>query len=157
MANTLRLAQQLGAFLGRLEDLACRVGDEYHDEAPMAASYLALLNRLADIGSPPYDEETAGAVEAAVGAAFEVWCLESGRARQADQARRDRRQAEYDEAVRRHEAAITAECPYCGAAPGTTCRTAGPSGKRQPKGVHDHRGRYRAARALLDSAEGVVP
>lgn len=69
------------------------------------------------------------------------------RQRQADDEERWR--AAYAESVRRHELAIQVECPFCGAQPGEVCRTTGPSGKRQPKGVHDHRGRYRAATGTL--------
>lgn len=58
-------------------------------------------------------------------------------------------EAEYAEAVRRHERAVTVTCPYCGAAPGLTCRTVSPGAGGHPKGVHDHADRYRLTAGLL--------
>ena len=64
---------------------------------------------------------------------------------------------EYAEQLRRHEIAITVECPYCGAAPGDVCRTAGPTGLRHSKGSGDHKDRYRLAKQILDQPPEVAP
>jgi hypothetical protein len=152
--TALQLARDLANFQRALEELADWYPRDWDFDwrSPAAAeSYLYLLNELADL---PVDQVMIGV---AVANAFKVYqaaglrwapAIEAERERQ--QARRRQADAEYAEAVRRHELAITAECPYCGAAPGLVCRTAGPSGIGHPKGVHDHRDRYRAAEHLLD-------
>lgn len=75
--------------------------------------------------------------------------LDAQRDRDSETARR-KRDEEYAEQLRRHEIALTVECPFCGAVPGAGCRTAGPSGLSHSKGSTDHMDRYRKAKHLLD-------
>lgn len=70
-------------------------------------------------------------------------------------AERERQAAEERaEAERRHELAVRAECPYCGAQPGKPCRSAGKDSKGYSKGIGDHRDRYRAACHLFGDNAG---
>jgi hypothetical protein len=163
--NPLQLALDLARFRSELEEEAAGVQwpyqwvDHPHGElAPaIAASYLHVLDRLAGIG----DSEAAAAIVAEAikvyDAAVEVYDAALSRARQKAEAARQQHEAEYAEAVRRHQLAINAECPYCGAAPGSPCRTAGPSGQGYSKGVQDHRDRYRAAVHLLGPPDDLEP
>jgi hypothetical protein len=149
--NKLQFAHQLGELRNDLAANAHGGNDPYDwPDRAAAAAFLRLLDRLAGIGG-----RGSSAVVAAVTEALDVYAAVSAEvgqeqqaARQREEASRQRAEAEYAEAVRRHQVAIGAECPYCGAAPGTVCRTAGPSGTGNPKGVHDHASRYRAALAM---------
>ena len=146
MTSVLRFARDLAHLEGYLEHAVYRGGCCGDCPIPaIAESYLHLLTRLAE--EPAVSAETARIVAEAI----DVWLKRGEEERQASEAGRQRQEAERAEAERRHELALTAECPYCGAAPGSVCHTAGPSAKgRVPKGVHDHRDRWRAALSLLD-------
>ena len=92
-------------------------------------------------------------VHVAIGAALDAYAVARAEIREADAREQAAGEAAYAEAARRHELAIKVTCPYCGAEPGATCRTAGPTGQSHPKGIHDHRDRYRAGCGLLGSAD----
>ena len=154
--HPLKLARDLARLEMELKWLAdwCP-GHGERRAAAAAESYLHLLGLLTEIG----DDD--GTITAIVVEAVEVYQAADNRWRpveaaewQREETRQQRREAEYAEALRRHEVAITAECSYCGAAPGSVCRTAGPKGFGNPKGVHDHADRYRAAVGLLDPFGG---
>lgn len=167
--NPLTFARDLARFQAHLEEEALPRGNGFwrdqwanqwvaypHGElAPaVAASYLHLLGRLTELDD---DEAVAQMIAEAIevyDAATEVYDAAVSRARRKGEAARQQQEAEYAEALRRHEVAVTAECPYCGAEPGRVCRTAGPSGIGNPKGVHDHGDRYRAAAGLLGPPGG---
>jgi len=120
----LKFARALAEFQGELEWLAGehRCYDNPCPAAALAASFLALLRSLTVIA----DGEAVAASVATAIRAFNA--------------------TEYAEAARRHQIAVTAQCPYCGAGPGAECRTtSGPGGGGHPKGVHDHARRYDAA------------
>jgi hypothetical protein len=140
--NPLELARYLGRLEAQLEELTRRSQCGYDCPAEAAAAaYLCLLDRLTAIGSKQ--------ILAMVNESLVIHSEITERHSRDRKARREQADAEYDEAERRHELAITAECPYCGAAPGLACRTRGPSGVGHPKGVHDHADRYRAAEGLF--------
>jgi hypothetical protein len=167
--NGLRFARDLARFQADLEDWAVPLGDggwadlwadqwaanpNCHLAPAIAASYLHLLDRLTVLGD---DEAVAQILAGAIkvyDAAVEVYDAAASRAARDRDVARQKAEAEYAEAVRRHEVAITADCPYCGAEPGRVCRTAGPSGIGNPKGVHDHADRYRAALLVLGPPPG---
>ncbi|MGO9294781.1 MAG: hypothetical protein ACLP52_13060 [Streptosporangiaceae bacterium] len=141
-------AQQLSDSLSHAWENYCSGYAEYDIEAlAAAAGALALvLDRLLADGHVDVLSVALARYDLLAAVAYR-----RSSAEQADyRADQQRREAEYQEATRRHELAVTVECPYCGAVPGLDCRTAGPTGSRYPKGIHDHAGRYRAATA--DSA-----
>jgi hypothetical protein len=147
--STLKFARELARFEEHLAWLSAGGGGGYPDlDSALAASYRALIAGLVDL-----DEhlDSAGLsvdvprIPDILAQAMAVFNELEAASSQSWQNRRQARDAEYDEAVRRHELAMTVACPYCGAQPGTACRTAGPSGAGHPKGVHDHKDRYRAA------------
>lgn len=147
--STLKFARELARFEEHLDWLCAGGGGGYRDlDSALAASYKALIGGLVEL-----DEhlDSAG-LDAGVpripdilARAMAVYREEEAASQQNWGERHQAQEAEYAEAVRRHELAMTVECPYCGAQPGTACRTAGPSGAGHPKGVHDHKDRYRAA------------
>jgi hypothetical protein len=103
---------------------------------------LAYVRLARLLGSP----EMIGAVNDATELFNEI-CEE---VRQQNKADRERREAAYAEVLRRHELAIRAECPWCGATPGSRCRTV-PG--RHLRGSGDHADRYRAAVHLFGPPE----
>ncbi|MEQ7008332.1 hypothetical protein ABN028_19345 [Actinopolymorpha sp. B17G11] len=128
---------QLGRDVDRIIESSEHHARNYYDfqnGAEYAATLAALLHELIEQG----DVST---MLLAVNKFGEV-CHDI---RETDEKRRARNEAAYAEAVRRHELAIKVDCPYCGSAAGTVCRTKGPNGSSGPKGVHDHADRYRAA------------
>jgi hypothetical protein len=154
--STLKFARDLARFEEHLRWLRAGGGDI---DAALAASYQALIAELVDLderlqstglgeGAPDIADILARAVavyrerEAASSHAWE----ERHEAEYAEAARRN------EQAVLRHELAMTAECPFCAAQPGAQCRTAGPTGVGHPKGIHDHKERYRAATDLEHAA-----
>jgi hypothetical protein len=146
--NALKLARDLAHFEGYLEGLARQSGccADHCPAAALAESWLHLLDRLTELDGG----------EAVVPIVAQAIVIHNGvrvTAQRNREARRQQAEADYAEAVRRHKIAITADCPYCGAAPGSMCRTAGPSGIGNPKGVHDHADRYRAGEHLLGQEE----
>ena len=142
--NTLAFARDLARFESHLEWAAQQTGSYDYDGTlrAFARSYQALLGQLADSQDP------AAAIAEAIRVYDQDMTAFVAARRKADA----RRQAEYAEAVRRHQVAVTVECPYCNSAPGAVCRTAGPSGKSFPKGVADHRDRYRTAAHAVNGA-----
>jgi hypothetical protein len=157
--NPLTFARDLARLETELKSLAdwCP-GHGERRAAAAAESYLHLLGLLTEIG----DDD--GTITAIVVEAIEVYQATDSRWRpveaaewQREEDRQQRRVAAHAEAMRRHEVAITAECSYCGAAPGRVCRTAGPKGFGNPKGVYDHADRYRAAVGLLGPPGGDSP
>ena len=149
----LKFARDLAAFESHLE-WAAHADDPYGALTPLAASYLHLLAELAELDEYvdtleqiADDHPETGRVADIVAGAIEVFNQHRDQASEKDAANRAANAAAYTEAVRRHELAVTVECPYCGAQPGQVCRTAGPSGISNPLGVRDHTGRWRAAQA----------
>lgn len=147
--STLKFARELAQFEEHLSWLSAGGGGGYRDQdSALAASYKALISGLVEL-----DEHLEyGGLDASVpripdilARAMTVFREEETASSQSWEKQRRAEQEEYAEAVRRHELAMTVECPYCGAQPGTACRTAGPSGVGHLKGVHDHKDRYRAA------------
>jgi hypothetical protein len=137
--NLIGLARRLAAFESHLEwSVSMFSSSRYDCDPALASSYLHLIGRLEEIGGD--------AVTAALAEAIIIFDSAERRNRETDERERQQREDDYAEAVRRHRIAINAECPYCGAQPGATCRTAGPTAHGSyPKGIHDHAGRYRAA------------
>lgn len=136
--NALKFARELAAFESHLQWAIWNSHDDYdRGLRPLAASYKLLIDELVDLDDPRIPE--------ILGRAIGLFNERAAAARAAGEEGRKRRDAEYAEAERRHELAITVECPYCGAEPGQGCRTAGKSGAGHPKGIQDHRDRYRAA------------
>jgi hypothetical protein len=148
---TLHFARALARLESELEMAACGRGCCQNTcPAPaIAASYQHLLDGLAGV---TFGADADEAIELLVADAIDAYDKAAAEIRQDEEDRRQQAEAEYAEAVRRHETAITVECPYCGSAPGLVCRTAGPAAHgSHPKGIHDHRDRYRAALKLLDA------
>jgi hypothetical protein len=153
--NPLQFADLFARLRGHLESAAACYADPDNPDtgAAVAAAFLHVLDSLAEVGAT--EEAVAAVAEAAnifdAGFACAVKAREAQRARrEADrEADQERREAAYEEAVRRHRIAVRAECPYCGAAPGVNCHTAGPSGHGYPRGIHAHADRYRAAVGVL--------
>lgn len=146
--STLKFARELAQFEEHLDWLSAAGGGYGDKDKALAVSYKALITGLVEL-----DEhlESAG-LDAGVpripdilARAVTVFREEEAESSQSWQKRRQAEEEEYAEALRRHELAMTVECTYCGAQPGTACRTAGPSGVGHLKGVHDHKDRYRAA------------
>jgi hypothetical protein len=145
--NGLQFARQLAALREHLHWAACQDDHPYTAEAvPAAASYLRLLDRLADI-----DGTAAEAITAAVADAAGVYGQVTGRIRQNEDARRQRAAAGRAEAQRRHQIALVIGCAACDAVAGEDCRTIGP--KQRPKGIEVHAARYRAALTVGEAGE----
>lgn len=147
--NTLKFARELARFEEHLDWLIHGGGGQsYGEDSELAASYKVLIGGLVELEEHLDSVELGGGVRRIPEILAEAMAVFNDRQRastQSWQKARDSREAEYAEAVRRHELAVTVECPYCGAGPGETCRTAGRDGSAQPKGVNDHKDRYRAA------------
>lgn len=143
--SSLKFARDVAQFEEHLRWLGACGGDL---DSALAASYKILIEGLVEL-----DEylESAGIgagvprIPDILARAIAVYREEQAAFLQSWENRRQEGEAEYAEAARRHELAMTVECPFCGARPGMACRTAGPSGAGHPKGVHDHKDRYRAA------------
>lgn len=158
--GTLRFARDLARFEEHLSWLAGHGADGRGDKYAgpggayadaLAVSYGKLITELVAVEEnlPDFDSSVAEPIAAliykALDHAIDRHEQRIAVLRQADDRRDEMRAAEYAEAVRRHELAVTIECPYCGARPGQSCRTSGLTGKSAPKGVHDHTDRHRAA------------
>lgn len=136
--NTLKFARELAQFEEHLDWLiAGGGGGSYGEDRELAVSYKALIGGLVELdehldsvklgaGVPGIPEILAGAIA--------VFREQQAASSQDWQLRHEVQEAEHAEAVRRHELAMTAECPCCGAQPESKCRTAGPSGGGQLKG-----------------------
>lgn len=155
MGNPLQFAASLARLREHLEQDYYRArhddfGWGYIDTTGVAigASYYVLLDRLAEV-----EGEAVAPLTAAVAEALDVYHKVTARIAETEAARRDREKQRHAEAERRHALAVRVECPYCGAEPGQSCITRGPSGRGQAKGVQDHVDRYRAAENLLGRAE----
>lgn len=147
--STLKFARELARFEEHLDWLSAGGGGGYRDlDSALAASYKALIGGLVELDEH-LDSAGLGAgvprIPDILARAMAVFREQEAASSQSWQKQRQAEEAEYAEAVRRHELAMTVECPYCGAKPGTACRTAGSSGAGHLKGVHDHKDRYRAA------------
>jgi hypothetical protein len=101
--------------------------------SPYAAALAAVLRHLIEAGD-------AEALQVAVS----EFDYREARSRQEEEDHQRRWEAERAEKTRRHELALQAACPQCGAVPGDPCRTTGPTGPKA-KGLDDHKARYRAA------------
>jgi hypothetical protein len=153
--STLKFARELALFEEHLDWLRMG-GDEFRGPGnALAASYKALIDGLIELDEH-LDSAGPGAdvprIPDILARAIAVFHEEEAQSRQCREKRREVEEAEYaeaarehEEAVRRHDLAITVECPYCGAQPGKVCLTAGPAGVGHPKGIHDHKQRRRAA------------
>jgi hypothetical protein len=147
--SALRFARELARFEGHLAWAAAGGGAGYYGfDAALAASYKTLIEDLVSLDEhlDAYDlpsdmPRVPDMLERAMGVFDALRAREDAASRR----RSERSAAEYAEASRRYELAVTVECPYCGVLPGRVCRTAGPSGARNTKGVHVHADRYRAA------------
>jgi hypothetical protein len=140
--STLKFARELAQFEEHLAWLSAGGGGYPDLDSALAASYKALIAGLVELDEH-LDSAELGAdvprIPDILAQAMAVFHQQEAASSQSWQNQRQAREAEYDEAVRQHELAITVECPYCGAQPGTACRTTGPSGAGHPKGVHDTR------------------
>ncbi len=147
--STLKFARELARFEEHLDWLSAGGGSGRGDlDSALAASYKILIGGLAELGEHlDYAGLGAGVprIPDILARAMAVFREGEAASGQTWEKRRQAEEAEYTEAVRRHELAITVECPHCGAQPGTACRTAGPSGAGHLKGIHDHKDRYRTA------------
>jgi hypothetical protein len=147
--STLKFARELAQFEEHLNWLTAGDGSGYEDSnAALAASYKTLIGGLIELDEH-LESTGAGAgmpgIPDILARAMAVYREGQAASSQSWQARRQSNEAEYAEAIRRHELAMSVECPHCGAQPGTPCRTAGPTGAGHPKGIHDHKDRYQAA------------
>jgi hypothetical protein len=147
--STLKFARELAQFEEHLDWLSRGGGGGYDDpDSPLAASYRALIRELVELDEH-FDSAELGEdvprVPDILARAMAVFREEEAASSERWRKRRQAGEAASAEAVRQHELAMTVECPYCGAQPGTSCRTAGPSGAGHLKGVHDHRDRLRVA------------
>lgn len=133
MAAFLQFGHAVEAFIERLRYIG---GQDAPDPSRIALA--VVCRRLADIGDID-----------SLRAAMAAYDEEETRQRASWQQYRERSDAERAERERMHELAITAECPFCGAQPGSPCRTAGPSGKSYSKGIDHHVDRVRAATGTL--------
>lgn len=137
--NMLQFARDLGRLEDHLEWARSARGDgQYGDAAAeIATSFLALLRALTNGTEPvPAIAEAIRVLDETRIESRTLWTADNARAQQ----HRERMHAE-EEITRK------VECPHCGAAPDTTCRTTGPN--RQVK-TESHRSRYRLARHLND-------
>jgi hypothetical protein len=143
--SMLIFAEQLGGFREHLEAYARRQPSDYasSEVRPLAAAWLELLDRLAD----------GQAAWTAISDAIDAHDKAAGENREAADASSASAQIAYQEAVRRHELAVQVTCPYCGAAPGATCRAAGADGASTARGINDHRDRWRSAQHLTPPEE----
>lgn len=140
--NPLAVANRLGQLTARLEHMISQTqwvdyGYYGRDTVPLAAGLLTVLRELID-GAQPID-----AVSAALDAYDEQTRLVGEYLARREQSRRDA----YDQLMTEESLTRTVECPHCGAAPDTKCRSTGPT--RQ---VHteSHKARQRLARSLND-------
>jgi hypothetical protein len=114
---------------------------EYHaDGEPLAAAFLVLLDEL-ERGTEPV---------AAIVTTLAAWHEAHEGGERARIARRERGQAAYEKARADEEITRKAECPHCGAEPGTACRTVG---EVRHMRSWSHRSRFRLARSLNDGAQ----
>jgi hypothetical protein len=147
--NTLKFARELAQFEEHLDWLIANGGGGYRSlESALAASYKALIEGLVELdGHLDSADLSAGVprIPNILAQAIAVFREREDASTQSWKNQLQSEEAEYAEAVRRHELALAVGCPYCGAQSGAACRTAGPSGTGQLKGVHDHKDRYRAA------------
>jgi hypothetical protein len=124
---------------GRAEEIANEAEQTYayadpsYPYSPYAAAFAAVLRHLIEAGD-------AEALQVDV----TEYDYRETQTRQEEEDRQRRWEAEHAEKTRRHELAVQAACPVCGAAPGDPCRTTGPAGPKA-KGLDDHKARYRAA------------
>jgi len=123
---------------GRAEAIASKAEQEHAwaetiYPSPYAATLAVVLRHLIEAG----DAE-------ALQVAISEFDYREAQSRQEEGDHQRRWEAERAEKTRRHELALQAACPQCGAAPGDPCRTTGPTGPKA-KGLDDHKARYRAA------------
>lgn len=101
----------------------------------IATSFLALLHALAD-GQDPVP---------AIYEAIRVLGERSHENRELHKTRSARGRADYERRMAEEEITRGVECPYCGAASGSSCRSTGPA---RVVRTNSHRDRYRFARSL---------
>lgn len=135
--NMLQFARDLADLEEALSDAAVSLGPGGEERSAKAAGFLALLRALTD-GREPIPS-IAEAIRVYKETRQHKWDTRAARA-QLEREQRER-------LVAKEEVTRKVECPYCGAAPQTSCRSTGPS---RAVRTESHTGRYRLARGLND-------
>ncbi|SBT89393.1 hypothetical protein GA0115233_100940 [Streptomyces sp. DI166] len=135
--NMLQFSRDLAHLEEVLTQAAYSIGPNGFERSAKAASYLTLLRALTDGAEPvPAIAEALRVYKEVRQQKYEIWASRA----ELEKERHERLMAE-EEITRK------VECPYCGAAPQTSCRSVGSSRSVR---TESHRGRYRLARGLDD-------
>lgn len=135
--NMLQFARDLARLEEVLVQASYSVGPNGEERSAKAASFLTLLRALTD-GREPVR---------AIAEAIRVYHQVRQEKTEIWASRAKLEKERYERLMSEEEITRKVECPYCGAAPQTSCRSTGPSrGAR----TESHTGRYRLARGLDD-------
>ncbi|MER5213678.1 hypothetical protein ABT063_24680 [Streptomyces sp. NPDC002838] len=136
--NVLAFGRELARFEGHLEYVRSHADERWEPAAEICAAFLALLRALSD-GSEPV---------AAIAEAIRVHDEHVHKSALVRERHFARSREESERRMAEEEVSRKVECPFCGAAAGSSCRTTGAASSARSS----HRDRFRLARSLNDGA-----